>query len=96
MSLNSFISSVPSQNAAGVNSFNSSLPSQNEDRPLSEHERDLMLRWCDRDSDSLILEARQLFNATIVAINPPAGANRNFNRHRLERQLTLGFNHMTL
>jgi hypothetical protein len=65
-------------------------------RPLGEHERDLMLRWCDRDIDSLILEARQLFNATVVAIDPPAGANRNPNRHSLERQLTLGFNHMTL
>jgi hypothetical protein len=40
---------------------------------------------CDRDSDSLILEARQLFNATIVAINSPAGAIRKLNRHTSER-----------
>jgi len=54
----------------------SSFPASFPNRKLSEHERDLMVRWCDRDSDSMILEARQLFNATIVAINPSPGRGR--------------------
>jgi hypothetical protein len=35
------------------------------ERPLSEHELDMLLRWCGAD---VILEARRLFNATIVGI----------------------------
>jgi hypothetical protein len=32
-------------------------------RPLSERERDLLLRWCGHDNDPIILEAIKLFNA---------------------------------
>jgi len=91
MSLNLFISSVPSQNPTGINSLNSSnssLPSQNENRTLSEMQRDLLLRWCGSDSDPIIREAIRLFNARIVGINSSVGANRKVNRHVSERQLT--------
>lgn len=43
-------------------------PAAAPDRPLSEHERALLVRRCGRDSDPLILEAIRLFNATIVGI----------------------------
>ena len=36
--------------------------------PLSERERDLLIRWCGTDDDPIVLEARTLFNATIVGI----------------------------
>ena len=39
------------------------------DRPLTENERTLLIRWCGTDNaPSIILEARRLFNATIVGI----------------------------
>jgi hypothetical protein len=37
-------------------------------RPLSEPERALLIRWCGTDDDAIVLEARTLFNATIVGI----------------------------
>jgi len=39
------------------------------DRPLTENERALLIRWCGTDNaPPIILEARRLFNATIVGI----------------------------
>ena len=37
-------------------------------RPLSERERVLLVRWCGTDDDAIVLEARSLFNGTIVGI----------------------------
>jgi hypothetical protein len=37
-------------------------------RPLTESERILLLRWCGSDSDPVIFEAINLFNAKIVGI----------------------------
>ena len=83
-----FNSSAHSRNAERVtslHSFNSSIPSQNDSgRPLSERERDILLRWCGSDSDPLILLVREIFNATISGLNSPAAG-----RHVSERQLTL-------
>ena len=42
-------------------------------RSLSEHERALLVCWCGSDNDPLILEAINLFNATIVGIEEPPG-----------------------
>ena len=36
--------------------------------PLSERERTLLMRWCGTDYDPIVLEARTLFNGTIVGI----------------------------
>jgi hypothetical protein len=44
-------------------------------RPLSEPERDLLTRWCGTDDDAIILEARTLFNATIVGMEPSEAWN---------------------
>jgi hypothetical protein len=44
-------------------------------RPLSEPERDLLTRWCGTEDDAIILEARTLFNATIVGMEPSEGRN---------------------
>ena len=44
-------------------------------RPLSDRERALLLHWCGIDNDSTILEARTLFNATIVGIERSEGRN---------------------
>jgi hypothetical protein len=42
------------------------------DRPLTENERALLIRWCGTDNaPPIILEARKLFNATIVGIESP-------------------------
>ena len=39
------------------------------DRPLTENERALLIRWCGNDNaPPIILETRRLFNATIVGI----------------------------
>ncbi len=37
-------------------------------RPLTERERVLLMRWCGTDNDPIIIEAINLFNATIVGI----------------------------
>ena len=37
-------------------------------RPLSERERTLLIGWCGTDDDAIVLEARTLFNGTIVGI----------------------------
>ena len=42
-------------------------------RPLSEPERALLMRWCDTDDDAIVLEARTLFNGTIVGIDRSEG-----------------------
>ena len=39
-------------------------------RPLSERERELLVRWCGTDNHPLIIDAINLFNATIVEIVP--------------------------
>jgi hypothetical protein len=39
-------------------------------RRLTESERLLLVRWCGSDSDPLIFDAINLFNATIVGIGP--------------------------
>ena len=44
-------------------------------RPLSERERDLLMGWCGTDDDPIVLEARTLFNATIVGIERNEGRN---------------------
>jgi hypothetical protein len=44
-------------------------------RPLSERERDLLMRWCGTDDDPIILEARTVFNGTIVGIERSEGRN---------------------
>jgi hypothetical protein len=44
-------------------------------RPLCERERDLLMRWCGTDDDAIVLEARTLFNATIVGIERSDGRN---------------------
>ena len=44
-------------------------------RPLSERERALLMRWCGTDDDAIVLEARTLFNATIVGIERSEGRN---------------------
>ena len=43
--------------------------------PLSERERALLMRWCGTDDDAIVLEARTLFNATIVGIERSEGRN---------------------
>lgn len=43
-------------------------PTATPHRPLSEHERAVLIEWCGTDNHPLILEARELFNATIVEI----------------------------
>jgi len=41
------------------------------DRPLTANERALLIQWCGTDNaPPIILEARRLFNATIVGIEP--------------------------
>jgi len=55
--LNDFKGGVP-----GVLSDQTATPR----RPLSERERSLLMRWCGTDDDAIILEARSLFNGTIV------------------------------
>ena len=44
-------------------------------RPLSERERTLLMGWCGTDDDAIVLEARTLFNGTIVGIE--RGEERN-------------------
>ena len=44
-------------------------------RPLSERERTLLMGWCGTDDDPIVLEARTLFNATIVGIERSEGRN---------------------
>ena len=44
-------------------------------RPLSERERALLMRWCGTDDDAIVLEARALFNGTIVGIERSEGRN---------------------
>jgi hypothetical protein len=44
-------------------------------RPLSERERVLLVRWCGTDDDAIVLEARSLFNGTIVGIERSDGRN---------------------
>jgi hypothetical protein len=44
-------------------------------RPLSERERTLLMGWCGTDDDAVVLEARTLFNDTIVGIE--RGEERN-------------------
>ena len=43
-------------------------PTATPHRPLSERERDLLIRWCGTVDDAIVLEARTLFNGTIVGI----------------------------
>jgi hypothetical protein len=43
-------------------------PTPTPQRPLSEHERAVLIEWCGTDNHPFILEARDLFNATIVEI----------------------------
>jgi hypothetical protein len=50
-------------------------PTATPQRPLSERERDLLIRWCGTDDDAIALEARTLFNATIVGIERSEGRN---------------------
>jgi hypothetical protein len=44
-------------------------------RPLSDRELALLMRWSGTDDDAIVLEARTLFNATIVGIEPSEGRN---------------------
>ena len=44
-------------------------------RRLSERERALLICWCGTDYDPVVLEARTLFNATIVGIERSEGRN---------------------
>ena len=43
--------------------------------PLNERERALLIRWCGTDYDPIVLEARTLFNGTIVGIERSDGRN---------------------
>jgi hypothetical protein len=43
-------------------------PTPTPHRPLSEHERAVLIEWCGTDNHLFILEARDLFNATIIEI----------------------------
>jgi hypothetical protein len=45
-------------------------PTATPHRPLSERERAVLMRWCGTDDDAIVLEARTLFNGTIVGIEP--------------------------
>jgi len=45
-------------------------------RRLSERERALLICWCGTDYDPVVLEARTLFNATIVGSNAARGGTR--------------------
>jgi len=55
------------QRVLGVPNDSSTPP----DRSLTENERALLIRWCGTDNTPpIILEARGLFNATIVGIDP--------------------------
>ena len=47
-------------------------PTPTPHRPLSKHERAVVIEWCGTDNHPFILEARNLFNATIVEIVPTA------------------------
>jgi hypothetical protein len=47
-------------------------PTPTPQRPLSEHERAVLIEWCGTENHPLILEARDLFNATIIEIVPTA------------------------
>jgi|Kansoi200Nextera_1026148.scaffolds.fasta_scaffold04411_1 hypothetical protein len=64
--LNDFKGGVP-----GVLSDQTATPR----RPLSKRERALLTRWCGTDDDAVVLEARSLFNGTIVGIERSEGRN---------------------
>jgi len=53
-------------------------PTATPHRPLSERERELLVRWCGTDDHPLIIDAINLFDATIVAIVP----TKNYSRVR--------------
>jgi hypothetical protein len=49
-------------------------PAATPHRPLSERERELLVRWCGTDNHPLIIDAINLFNATVVAVERSAGS----------------------
>jgi hypothetical protein len=49
-------------------------------RPLNDRERPLLIRWCGTDHDPIVLEARTLFNATIVGIERSEGRNASMTK----------------
>lgn len=50
-------------------------PTETPQPPLSPRERALLMRWCGTDDDAIVLEARTLFNGTIVGIERSEGRN---------------------
>jgi hypothetical protein len=52
------------KNVLGVLRYPKTTPN----RPLTDRERVLLMRWCGTENDRIILEAMNLFNATIVGI----------------------------
>jgi hypothetical protein len=52
-------------------------PAATPHRRLSQRERELLVRWCGTDNHPLIVDAINLFNATIVDIVP----TKNYSRY---------------
>jgi len=68
-------------------------PSGSQRRALSEHEQTLLQRWSDQESDqALVLQAREIFRATIVEILPTAHADQELDGQDQAQQLDLQLN----